>query len=135
MKYPSGENEARKEYYNFKNFCSVVRMGIVGADYKLLWTSVGLPGSSHVRMTHVLFRLLVYRLYQNIVGNHFLPEIQKVVKLPNGSELQLPPILLGDSAFPHHVWLQKPFGKTTLSRKQPRFNYCLSRARMVTECG
>ena len=85
-------------------------------------------------MTHVLFRLLVYRLYQNIVGNDFLPEIQKVVKLPNGSELQLPPILLGDSAFPHHVWLQKPFGNTTLSRKQLRFNYCLSRARMVAEC-
>ena len=96
MKYPSGENEARKEYYNFKNFCSIVRMGIVGADYKLLWTSVGLPGSSNDACT-----FQASRLYQNIVGNDFLPEIQKVVKLPNGNELQLPPILLEDSVFPH----------------------------------
>ena len=123
------KGEARKEYYNFKNFCSIVMMGIAGADYKFLWTSVGLPGSSNDACT-----FQASRLYQTMVGNDFLPEIQKVVKLPNGNELQLPPILLGDSAFPHHVWLQKPFGNTTLSRKQSHFNYCLSRARMVTEC-
>ena len=28
MKCPSGGNEARKEYYNFKNFYSIVMMGI-----------------------------------------------------------------------------------------------------------
>ena len=80
-------------------------------------------------MTHVLFRLLVYI---KTVAHDFLPEIQKVVKLP--SRNKLPPMLLGDSAFPHHVWLQKPFGNATPSRKQSHFNYCLSRARMVTEC-
>ena len=73
-------------------------MGISGAEDKLLWTSVGLPGSSNDAFTFQAFRL-----YQNVVGNDLLPEIQKVVKLPNGNELQLPPILLGDSAFPHHV--------------------------------
>ena len=57
-------------------------MGIVEADYKFLWTSVGLPGSSNDACT-----FKVFRLYQNIVGNDFLPEIQKVVKLPKGSEL------------------------------------------------
>ena len=104
-------------------------MGISGAEDKFLWTSIGLPGSSNDAFTFQTFRL-----YQNVVGNDLLPEIQKVVKLPNGNELQLPPILLGDSAFPHHVWLQKPFGNATLSRKQLHFNYCLSRARMETEC-
>ena len=128
MKCPSGGNKARKEYYNFKNSYSIVMMGVAGADNKFLWTSVELPGSSNDACT---FQASL--LYQNIVANDFLPEIQKVVKLPNGNELQLPPILLGDSAFPHHVWLQKPFGNTTLSRKQSHFNYCLSRARMVTE--
>ena len=104
-------------------------MGIAEADYKFLWTSVGLPGSSNDACT-----FKVFRLYQNIVGNGFLPEIQKVVKLPNVSELRLPPIMLGDSSFPHNVWLQKPFGNSTLSRKQSHFNYGLNRARMVTEC-
>ena len=91
-------------------------MGIVGTDYKFLWTSVGLPGSSN---DACIFQ--ASRLYQNIAANDFLPEIQKVVKLPNRNELQLPPILLGDSAFQHHVWLQKPFGNTTLFRKQLLF--------------
>ena len=91
MKCPSGGNEVRKEYYNFKKFYSIVMMGIVGADYKLLWTSVGLPVSSNDECT-----FQASRLYQNIVGNNSLPEIQKVVKLPNGSELHLPPLLLGD---------------------------------------
>ena len=36
MKCPSGRNEVRKEYYNFKNFYSILMMGIVGADYKFL---------------------------------------------------------------------------------------------------
>ena len=109
MKCPSGGNEARKEYYNFKNFYSIVMMGIVGADYKFLW----IPGSSNDACT-----FQPSRLYQNIVANDFFPEIQKVVKIPNRNELQLLLILLGDSAFPHHVWLQKPFGNTTVSRKQ-----------------
>ena len=89
----------------------------------------GLPGSSNDAFT-----FQASCLYQNTVGNGFLIEIQKVVNLLNGNELQLPPILLGDSAFPHHAWLQKSFGNTTLSRKQSHFNYSLSRIRMVTEC-
>ena len=36
MKYPSDGNEGREEYYNLKTFCSIVMMGIVGADYKFL---------------------------------------------------------------------------------------------------
>ena len=84
-------------------------MGIVGADYKFLW----IPGSSNDACT-----FQPSRLYQNTVANDFFPEIQKVIKIPNRNELQLPLILLGDSAFPHHVWLQKPFGNTALSRKQ-----------------
>ena len=92
MKCPHGGNEARKKIK--KKYL----MGISGAEDKFLWTSIGLPGSSNDAFTFQTFRL-----YQNVVGNDLLPEIQKVVKLPNGNELQLPPILLGDSAFPHHV--------------------------------
>ena len=45
-------------------------MGIVGADYKFLWTSVGLSGSSNNTCT-----FQASHLYQNIVGSDFLPEI------------------------------------------------------------
>ena len=34
--------EVMKPKNNFKNFYSVVLMGIVGADYRFLWASTGL---------------------------------------------------------------------------------------------
>ena len=46
----------------------------------------------------------------------------------------VPPMLLGDSAFPDQFWLQKPYASSTLLKKQQNFNYCFSRARMVREC-
>ena len=101
-------------------------MWIIGADCKIFWTSVRLLGSLNDACIIRTF------LYQNIVRNDFLPEIQKVVKLPNGNKF--PPISLEDSAFPHHIWLQKPFANKTASWKQLHFNYCLSKARMVIEC-
>ena len=60
-------------------------------------------------------------------GNALL-DIKKVLK-SSKREVQLSPILLGDSAFPHHSWMQKLFAK-----KESHFNYYLNRARMVTEC-
>ena len=42
-------------------------------------------------------------------------------------------MLVGDSTFPFHTWLLKPFTSVVLSPEQSHFNYCLSRARMVTE--
>ena len=47
--------------------------------------------------------------------------------------VQISPILLGDSAFTHHTWLQKPYSHAVLSEEQSYFNYRLSRARMVVE--
>ena len=44
-------------------------MGIVGADYKFLWTSVGLPGSSNDACT-----FQASRLYQNKGDGDFLQE-------------------------------------------------------------
>ena len=63
---PRSGNEARKKYYNFKNFYSIVMIDFVGADYKFLWTSVGLPCSLNDTCT-----FQASRLYQNIAGNDF----------------------------------------------------------------
>ena len=48
-------------------------------------------------------------------------------------EVSIPPLIVGDSAFPMQTWLLKPYTNATLSPKQGYFNYRLSRARMVTE--
>ena len=58
-----------------------------------------------------------------------LPEIYKTIK-----GIQISSLILGDSAFPHHTWLQKPFTCANPTEKQSYFNFRLSRARMVTEC-
>ena len=44
LKCPHGGNEARKEYYNFKNFYWVVMMGIVGAQIDFYGLQLGYLG-------------------------------------------------------------------------------------------
>lgn len=46
-KCPPKGLESSKEYQNFKNFYSVVLMGMVDAKYKFIWASCGYPGNSH----------------------------------------------------------------------------------------
>ena len=58
-----------------------------------------------------------------------LPEIYETIK-----GIQIPPLILSDSAFPHHTWLQKPFTCANPTDRQSYFNFRLSTARMVTEC-
>ena len=43
-------------------------------------------------------------------------------------------VILGDPAYPLLPWLMKPFTGSGLSDRQRRFNYRLSRARVVVEC-
>ena len=57
-----------------------------------------------------------------------LPGIAKTV-----GGVDVPPLIIGDSAFPFQSWLIKPYTNTVLTQKQKYFNYRLSRARMVTE--
>ena len=89
LKCPHGSNEARKEYYNFKKFYSVVMMRIVGADYRFLWASAGLPGSVNDACS-----FQACKLYQNISNGEKLPEIYKTIK-----DIQIPPLILGDPSF------------------------------------
>ena len=47
IKCHPGELESCKEYHNFKNFFSVVLMGMVDSKYRFVWASCGYPGNSH----------------------------------------------------------------------------------------
>ena len=48
-------------------------------------------------------------------------------------DVTVPPLIVGDSAFPLCSWLLKPYTNAVLTPQQHYFNYRLSRARMVTE--
>ena len=47
IKCPVGGLESSKEYHNFKNFYSIMLMGMVDAKYRFVWVSCGYPGNSH----------------------------------------------------------------------------------------
>ena len=119
---PPGGAEAAKEFHNFKIFYSFVLMAIVDAKYQISWTSCGYPGNSHdslVFQSTDVYKELLSDKFQNVAHR--------------GGDVYIPPILLGDGAFPFHIWLMKPYSQAVLTPQQEYFNYRLSRARLVTE--
>ncbi|CAB4026874.1 Hypothetical predicted protein [Paramuricea clavata] len=120
---PSGSQEARKEYHNFKNFYAIVMMAIVDAKDQFVLASIGFPGNSPDSVI-----LQSTQLWTDITENNIIPSIGK-----NIEKLIVNPLILGDSAFPFRIWLMKPYGHATLSPKESNFNDRFSRARMVTE--
>ena len=112
IKCPPGGLEACKEYHNFKNFYSIVLMGLV---------------DSHCRY---ILHAVIFRLADlwNSIKEGFIPMIGKTVR-----DVTVPPLIVGDSAFPLCSWLLKPYTNAVLTPQQHYFNYRLSRARMVTE--
>lgn len=123
IKCPPGGAEACKEYHNFKNFYSIVLMAMVDSSYRFIWGSCGFPGNSH---DAVIFQST--GLWENIKEHSFIPDIGQKV-----ADVTIPPLIIGDSAFPFQPWLLKPYTNAVLTAKQRYFNYRLSRARMVTE--
>ena len=127
IKLPEGGDEARKSYRCFKNFYSIVLMAMVDANLRFIWASCGFPGNSH---DSTIFQST--QKYSNIVSGDVLPEVIQYVD--GDVNYPVPPIVLGDSAFPLQTWLLKPYGDAVPSKKQRYFNYRLSRARIVSEC-
>lgn len=97
IKCPPGGLEACKEYHNFKNFYSIVLMGVVDSHYRFVWGSCEFPRDSH---DAVIFRST--DLWNSIQG--FMPTIGKAV-----GDITLPPLVVGDPAFPLRLWLMRPF--------------------------
>ena len=123
IKCPPGGLESCKEYHNFKNFYSVVLMAMVDAKYRFVWGSCGFPGNSHDSII-----LQSTCLWKRIKDGSFLPDFTNSLE-----GVQIPQLIIGDSAFPFENWLMKPYTNAVLTPSQRYFNYRLSRARMVIE--
>ena len=124
IKCPPGGQESAKEFHNFKNFYSIVLMGMVDAKYRFIWASAGFPGNSHDSLIFQATNLYAQIAEGKTLSNALFEE----------SGIKIPPLLLGDAAFPFKPWLLKPYTNAVLTHEQSYFNYRLSRARMVTEC-
>lgn len=124
IKCPPGGPKSCKEYHNFKNFYSIVVMAMVDAKYRFTWGSCGFPGNSHDSVI-----LQSTNLWEQIQEKEYLLNISKKL-----AGIEVPPLILADSAFQLKPWLMKPYTNAKLTAKERYFNYRLSRARMVTEC-
>ncbi|CAG7730450.1 unnamed protein product, partial [Allacma fusca] len=124
IKAPSNSGSV---FYNYKSFFSIVLLAIATADYKFALVDIGSPGS--MSDGGILRRSAIGAKMEN--GELDLPQTRH-----SASGALIPPVFIGDDAFPLKPYLLKPYaGRSTNELQLPDqiFNYRLSRARMVVE--
>lgn len=83
VKCPLGDLQSCKEYYNFKNFYSIVMMGMVDLNYRFVWGTCGFLGSSHNDVI-----LQSTQLWADIKEHGQIPDIGKKT-----GEVLVPPLV------------------------------------------
>ena len=113
-----------KDYYNRKGFHSILLQGVVDHQCKFMDVYIGWLGSAH--HARVLANSDVFTKAE--AGTLFPNNKRRIC----GQDVPL--LMLGDPAYPLLPWLMKPFSNCgSLTRRQRKFNYQLSKARIVTE--
>lgn len=114
-------------YFNYKDYHSVVLMGIADSNYRFVFVHIGSYGkdcdSSIFKQTDF------WKSIEN--GSEMLPA-EKC--LPNTENPKVPYFFVADAAFGLHKHLQRPYSGTYLTVEKRIFNYRLSRARRYVEC-
>ena len=123
IKCPAGGVESMKQYCNFKKFYSDALLALADAHYRFIWASIGAPGNTH---DSTYFQST--SLWEKITKGKLIPS-----KIQTVDDIEIPPQILGDGAFPLRSWLMKPYGDAVLTLDKRYFNYRSSRSRMVTE--
>ena len=115
-------------FYNYKGFCSIVLMAVVGPDYRFLYADVGSMGSASDGQIYNRSELKEC-LEDNSIGFPD-PEI-----LPHDDRDPVAYFLVGDDAFPLSTFMMKPFSKRELTVDERIYNYRICRGRRVAENG
>jgi hypothetical protein len=118
-------HNAASFYYNYKNFHSIVLLGLVDAEYKFLWADVGANGACSDAQIWDECELKV-AIQGKTIG---LPDADF---LPNDDK-DIPYFIVGDDAFPLRTFLMKPYARRGLDVEERIFNYRASRCRRVSE--
>lgn len=114
------------QYFNYKNYYSLVLQGVADANLKFVAVDVGAYGR---QSDGGVFRYSA--LYRNLQNQHL--KLPADSYLPN-SNLKVPHVLIWDEAYPFCTYLMKPYPRNALNNDKTIFNYRLSRARRVVEC-
>ena len=112
-------------FFNYKNFFSIVLFAIVDADYKFIYIDVGKNG--RISDGGIFANTPIYNKLEN--GSLRLPADEP---LPDRVK-NIPFLLVGDEAFPLKSYLMKPYPNRNLDLTQRIFNYRLSRVRRIVE--
>lgn len=114
------------EYFNYKEQFSIVLLAIVDAQYNFLYANVGAKGKSS---DGGLFRETAF--YKKMTDKTLsLPPVETL----ESTNVQIPYVLVGDSAFALSENLMRPYPGTYEKGNIKRiFNYRLSRARRIIE--
>lgn len=114
----------KEDYFNRKQHYSVNLQAVVDCDLKFMHVAVCYPGSIHDA------RVLRLSGLYNLGNNKQI--LQSPTRIINGTEV--PPLIVGDSAYPLLTWLVKPYqDRGRLSAEERKFNIKLSAMRSVVE--
>lgn len=103
-------------YFNYKRTFSIILFALVDAQYRFLYIDVGAYGSegdASIWQTTALQKAIN-------TGRANLPSSLSLRKAP---DMKLPPVIVGDDAFPLSVNLMKPYSGDQLASPELIFNY------------
>ena len=116
------------EFYNYKNFHSIVLLASVDANY--CFTVIDIGASGRESDGGIFTRSSFGKCFEN--NSSSIP-LDKEKELPNSTE-KLPLVFVADDAFPLLNNIMKPYPRQGLNDyKKKVFNYRLSRARRISE--
>ncbi|XP_042309854.1 protein ANTAGONIST OF LIKE HETEROCHROMATIN PROTEIN 1-like [Sceloporus undulatus] len=118
---PRGKAE---EYYNRKYGFSIVMQGTTDHTGRFINIEAGFSGRHH---DAYIFRQT--GIFKAMEVQMFVPGNPSITVLG----VQVPPLLVGDGAYPIRKWLMKPYRGGNITPAQNKFNAALSRARCVVE--
>ncbi|CAM4649237.1 unnamed protein product [Lepidochelys kempii] len=118
-----GPDHLGSQYVNCKGYFSMVLQALVDHKGRFTDINVGWPGKIHDAR---IFRNS--GLFEQLQEGTYFPD-QKITI----GNVEMPIVILGDSAYPLMPWLMKPY-TGTLDSSQELFKYRLSKCRMVVEC-
>ena len=132
--YGSGSN-----FWNYKNFFSIVLMALVDIDYKFIYVDIGCQGrlSDGAVMCNTTLTELLKAEELALLGDRLLPDLANLDGSANDSFLDgerldtpLPYVMVADEAFALTRHCMKPYAQKGLTDGKRIFNYRLSRAHM-----
>ena len=117
---------AGSAYYNYKNFHSIVLLGVCDAKYCFSFIDIGAYGGTNDASV----------LSNSAFGQAFdeNPTNLNLSRPTLHGNKTLPYVLLGDDIFPLKPWLMKPYPGKNIDESQRLYNYTLSSQAHHREC-